>query len=515
MNGSTPHFEPPDFDDYPRDLSDEELAAAAPRCTDAANADAFVARHGRGFRYVVQWDAWLAWNGKCWSRTGSAVRVMRAAVLCARESYMETKGAIGALEEELRVARLKAEKEAVERLESLIKWHAYQLKWHEQSQNASRLNACVQVLRTLLQLTLDELDACPWYFNCGNGTVDLRTAERVDHTREHFITQIAGLDWDERAECPTWDNFLAKAMGGDLALVLYLQRLIGYALTAETREHVLLFFWGGGRNGKSTFLRTIQALFGEYGCAAPRDLLFQPRGGSTPHPSELARLYGKRLAVGAELGEHHRFDEAKVKDLTGGDTIACRRMNEDWWEYRPTHTLFLAGNHKPSVSGDDLGIWRRIRLIPWTVTVPEADVDSELPAKLARELPGILRWAVHGCLEWQRIGLSEPPSVVEATAAYRLESDVVGEFLRKHCAFDRGQTCLRRDLRERYERWCAESGHEPVGARKFAARLRERSVVDCTVRKGMGRGDGWRNIRLLRDDDLWAGDEPDTAEPLS
>jgi putative DNA primase/helicase len=467
-----------------------------------------VKRHGAGYRYVIEWDAWISWTGSKWSRTGAATKILRTAILVARECYAETKANIAELSEELRIARLKDKKDDVERLEGLIKWQTYLLKHHEQSQNANRLRACIDLLRTLLPLHLSELDACPWLLNVRNGTVDLRASELLDHTREHMITQQTDVEWDDSARCPTWDEFLRNAMGGDTHLVLYLQRLIGYALTAETREHVLLFFWGGGRNGKSTFLRTIQALFGEYGCAAPRDLLFQPRGGSTPHPSELARLYGKRLAVGAELGEHHRFDEAKVKDLTGGDTIACRRMNEDWWEYRPTHTLFLAGNHKPQVSGDDLGIWRRMRLIPWTVTIPEADVDSELPEKLRRELPGILRWAVHGCLEWQRIGLAEPDSVLAATAAYRSESDIVGEFLRKHCAFEPDATVLRKDLRERYERWCAESGHEPVGARKFASRLRERAVTDTTVRRGLSRGDGWRGVRLLRDEEQWAEAEP-------
>jgi putative DNA primase/helicase len=503
---------PDEIDSFPPEPpSDEELAIISPRCTDAANADEFQKRHGSGYRYVIEWDAWLAWNGKRWQRTGAAVRVFRAVITTARECYAETKEKIGGLEEELRVARLKDKKDDVERLEGLIKWQTYLLKWHEQSQNASKVSACIQVLRTLLQLNIAELDACPWYFNVDNGTVDLRTAELLEHTREHFITQISAIEWDESAQCAQWDEFLKSAMGGDMALVLYLQRLIGYALTAETREHVLLFLWGGGRNGKSTFLRTIQALFGEYGCAAPRDLLFQPKGGSTPHPSELARLYGKRLAVGAELGEHHRFDEAKVKDLTGGDVIACRRMNEDWWEYKPTHTLFLAGNHKPSVSGDDLGIWRRIRLIPWTVTVTEADVDSELPEKLRRELPGILRAAVHGCLEWQRIGLCEPTAIVDATLAYRKESDVLGMFLEQHCAFEREATTTGKNLRELYERWCKDNGHEPLGGRRLASRLREKGVVECNVHTGQRTFRGWRGVRLLREDELYAVSEPDSA----
>lgn len=503
-----------EFDSFPAERpSIEELTELAPRCTDAANADAFVRRQGSGYRYVVEWDSWLAWNDKRWCRTGSSVLVFRAAVLVARECYVETKAVIDGMEEDLRVARLAGDKDQEEKLDGLIKWQTYLLKWHEQSQNASKVSACIQVLRTLLPVTLAELDACPWLFNVDNGTVDLRTAELLDHTREHLITQISGIDWDSNAQCPVWDAFLSAAMGGDTHLVLYLQRLIGYALTAETREHILLFLWGGGRNGKSTFLRTVQAIFGEYGCSAPRDLLFQPKNGGAPHPTELARLYGKRLAVGAELGEHHRFDEAKVKDLTGGDVIACRRMNEDWWEYRPTHTIFLAGNHKPHLSGDDTGIWRRMRLIPWTVTVAESDVDTELPERLRRELPGILRWAVHGCLEWLRIGLAEPPAILEATAEYRLESDVLGMFLREHCYFEREATIQRKDIRERYERWSKENGHEPVGGRRLATRLKEHGVTDCDVRRGSVVSRGWRGVRLLREEEKYASSSPSSDEP--
>jgi putative DNA primase/helicase len=511
MNGTTPAaFLHDECDSFTQGLSDEELERVSPRCTDAANADALRDKQGAGYRYVVQWDAWLSWDGKRWRRQGATVRLTRAAVLCARECYAETKAEIDRLTEEKRVAALTDEDKA-DAIEERIKYQRLLLKWHEQSQNAAKVNACIQILRTLLTVELPELDASPWLFNCDNGTIDLRTGDLLPYTHEHYITQMSGVSWDDSAECPTWNAFLRSAMGGDTLLTCYLARVVGYALTASTEEHALFFMWGGGRNGKSTFLRTVQALFGEYGCAAPRDLLFQPRGGGVPHPTELARLYGRRLAVGAELGEHHRFDEAKVKDLTGGDVIACRRMNEDWWDFTPTHTLFLAGNHKPTVSGDDLGIWRRMRLIHWGVAVAESDVDSELPSKLLRELPGILRWAVHGCLEWHRLGLSEPPSVIAATEAYRKESDVLGAFLSQHCVFDRSEMCTGKDLRELYERWCKDNGHEPLGGRRLATRLRETGAVECNVRKGQRTFRGWRGVRLRNESELFESAEPDTS----
>jgi putative DNA primase/helicase len=290
-------------------------------------------------------------------------------------------------------------------------------------------------------------------------------------------------------------------MGGKLGLVLYLQRLIGYSLTALTTEHVLAFFYGGGRNGKSTFVQTLRTILGEYACAAPRDLLFEKKQGDG-HPAELARLYGKRFAVCAEIGEHTILDEAKVKDLTGGDVISARRMREDFWDLVPTHTLFISGNHKPTVRGDDLGIWRRIRLVPWTVTVDDAAVDKDLPEKLKAEGAGILRWAVLGCIEWAEIGLQEPDEVIDATREYRQESDVFGDFLKMHAVFGADEKCHRATFRERYEAWCEEDGHKPLGAKKIAQRLHEHGVRGASVRVGHSVKNGWVGVRLKTDLEL-------------
>jgi putative DNA primase/helicase len=236
-------------------------------------------------------------------------------------------------------------------------------------------------------------------------------------------------------------------------------------------------------------------MLGEYACAAPRDLLFEDRHGQR-HPEEIARLYGKRLAVCAEVGEHVTVDEAKVKDLTGGDAVSCRRMRENSWDLVPTHTLFMSGNHKPTVRGDDLGIWRRIRLVPWTVTVAEDDVDRDLPAKLAAERSGILRWAVNGCLEWQRIGLVEPEAVLAATREYREESDVLGEFMAGYVIFGADERCAREELRKRYEGWCEEIGYRPVGAKKLGQRLREKGCEPANIRVAGRFKNGWKGCRM-------------------
>jgi putative DNA primase/helicase len=474
----------------------EELTDASPRCTDSANADAVVREHGAGYRYVVEWESWLAWNGKRWDMSAEAKgRVENAAALTARLEHYRTAALIKELQEQIKPLLLDPLRDAdkVTNLDNEIKRQCKILKWHEQSQNASRIDAAVKILRTRLVVHLTDLDANPWLFNVKNGTIDLRNAELKSHDPEDLITQIADIEWSDSAACPTWDKFVMGVMGDNRELVLYLQRLMGYAMTALTREHLLAFFYGTGQNGKSTFMDTMRTVFGEYACAAPRDLLFEDKHGHR-HPEELARLYGKRLAICAEIGEYNTFDEAKVKDLTGGDVVSCRRMRENSWDLTPTHTLFISGNHKPRVMGDDIGIWRRVRLVPWTVTVVE--VDKELPEKLKAELPGILRWSVLGCVDWQEHGLGEPESVIAATADYRAESDVLGEFIASHVVFEEAGRVSRKALRERYEEWCKDAGHIPLGARKVAQRLRERGVSSASVREGLRIADGWSGCRL-------------------
>ena len=478
--------------------NDEEITP--PRLTDSANADAVVAAHGDEFLYVLEWEAWIAWDGRRWARLGAKGLLMQTTLAVIRREHAAVAQSVGEVEEQIRVVALSGAKD--EELENKYKRLLRLLKWLEQSQNASRLDACVRLLESRRPCSVRDLDNDPWLLNVSNGTLDLRTSELHPHDPRNRMTQLCDVVWSDGSSCPTWDAFVRKAMGGDLELVLYLQRLVGYAITGLTTEHLLAFFHGDGRNGKSTFVQTLNVLLGDYACAAPRDLLFEDRKGGERHPAELARLYGVRVAICAEIGQHVTLDEAKVKDLTGGDAIGVRRMREDFWDLIPTHTLFVAGNHKPTVRGDDLGIWRRIRLIPWLVTIEEADVDRDLPAKLRAELPGILRWAVAGCLEWQRIGLLEPACVREATESYRAESDVLGDFLAEYVAFDEEGRVTRETLRTKYHEWCERQGQRPLSPIHFARRLRKLGVEPTSV-KDMGRvKNGWKGCRLKQDFEL-------------
>lgn len=496
---TAPYFPDAIHLDEPEEVSLEELEADAPRDTDAANVDAFVRIHGKGYRYVIEWSAWIAWSGKRWELPGARGRVLRAAVLVAREEHYRCRGRIRAIEAEIKPLRLDAlkDQDRIDELEARLKRETKLLAWFAQSQMQARIEACAKGLETRLVVRMAELDRDPWLLNVANGTVDLRTGDLKDHDREDLITQLVDVEHDLDARAPTWTAFLDAAMRGSLGLTTYLQRLIGYTLTGRTDEHVLIFHYGHtGSNGKSTFLATIRALLGDYACSAPRSLLFEPKSGAEPHPTELARLYGKRLAICAEVPEHAELAEAKIKDITGGDVVSVRRMSENFWDLTPTHTLHAAGNHKPTVHGTDGGIWRRIKLVPWTVTIAEKDQDRDLGAKLRAELPGILAWAVRGCLDWQQVGLAEPFEVTGAGADFRAESDILAGFFASQCVFeaDARESC--KAIRKAYEGWCDDLGHRPVGARTLWRRVRERGARTLSVRHEGKPAEGFAGVRL-------------------
>lgn len=462
--------------------------------TDVANAETLVELHTADLRYVAAWRKWLAWDGTRWriDDNGGALRhaVDAARVMCERALQ-----ACNAVNE--RIAR----EGMSDALEETKKEADRDLAWAANSQNARRLTAMLEVARAFdtLAVTHDKLDDDPWVLNVINGTLDLRTGRLRPHRREDLLTRLAPVVYDPTAACPAWSAFVERAMGGDAELVAYLRRIVGYALTGSVQEHVLGFFFGGGANGKSTFLGAIHAMLGDYATPASRNLLF--RGKGDRHATELATLLGRRFVTCSEIGAGQVFDEALVKDLTGGDPINCRRMREDEWTFTPTHKLFIAGNHKPIVRGDDEGIWRRLRLIPWDVTIPEPERDKALPERLRREFAGILAWAVAGCLEWLRDGLGDPPAVVDATAAFRVESDVLGQFFAERAIFEPDARVPRKDFRQAYEVWCGELGHEPAGARRLGEALRLRGVSDGNVREGLRTVNGWRGVRLSTAED--------------
>src|SRR5919107_5291637 len=266
------------------------------------------------------------------------------------------------------------------------------------------------------------MDASPDLLNVLNGTIDLRTGELRPHRREDLITKMAPVEYDPNSPVPAWAATLERVLPSP-DLRAFFKKLCGYAISGETSEHLLPVLYGTGANGKSTVLSTLLAAAGDYGMQAAPDLLVAKKGA---HPTEVADLFGMRLVASIEVEDGRRLAESLVKQLTGGDKVRARRMRQDFWQFEPTHKVFMAVNHKPEVRGTDTAIWRRIRLIPFTETIPPGEQDKKLPEKLRAELFGILAWCVEGCLEWQREGLQAPEEVRRATGQYRSEMDVIG-----------------------------------------------------------------------------------------
>lgn len=305
------------------------------------------------------------------------------------------------------------------------------------SESNKALKDAVELFRSEpgIAVSASNLNEGEWMFPTKNGLVDLQTGKFMPMDPALHITQTAGVSFDPDATCPLWEAFLLEIMNGDVELVEYLRRAIGYTLTAQTSEQALFFAYGSGANGKSTFLNVLRSLFGDLGAQANGDMLLDKNGGqamsANAASSEVARLAGKRLVAMSEVEEGRHFSEKTVKWYTGGEDITARMLYQNAFSFTPRFKLWLAGNYKPTIKGGDHGIWRRMKLIPFTVMIPPEKRDPDLERKLRGELAGILNWALTGCQQWRENGykLREPAIITKEVSEYRGEMDVVESWL--------------------------------------------------------------------------------------
>ena len=430
--------------------------------TDMGNAERLIARHGADLHWCKPWGKWLTWDGRRWAVDDTEQVAQRA-------------------KETVRAIYAEASQGEDAKARSAIAKHAIG------SEAERRVNAMIGLAASEpgVPVLPAELDADPWALNLQNGTLDLKTGAFRPHRRADMLTKVAPVDFDQDAECPLWLAFLDRVMRGNEALIDFLQRAVGYSLTGDTSEQVFLILHGTGSNGKTTFLESLRALLGDdYATRTPTETLLlaqRHNGGPTP---ELAQLRGARLVTSTEAEEGRRLAEARIKELTGGDTIAARPMYRDPVQFQPVFKLWLGTNHKPVIRGTDLAIWRRIRLIPFTVTIPAHEQDRRLADKLREELPGILQWALIGCAMWLRDGLGAPSEVTAATEEYRNEMDVIGAFLDDRCELGDSHKARAGALHKAYREWCEEQGERPVSGRAFADRLQERGFDKYRDRRG-------------------------------
>jgi len=421
--------------------------------TDAGNARKFVARYGHGLHYCYQTGNWIVWDETRWKedKTGE---VMRRAKETVRNIYIE------------------AYNSADEKERKDLASHA------KKSEGESRLRAMVKLAESepTIPVTTDQFDSNPYLLNLLNGTLNLKTGKLQPHRREDLLTKICPVEYNPKAKYRIWKSFLNRIMNGDENLIQYLQKAVGYALTGDTREQVLFIFYGTGANGKTTFISTIMSMLGDYARSTPTETLLVNQGNRIPN--DIARLKGARFvpAVEAEGGRH--LAETLVKQITGGDAISARFLYGEYFDFHPQFKIFLAVNNKPIIRGTDLAIWRRIHLILFDVTIPTEQQDKDLLEKLKKELPGVLNWAVEGCLRWQGEGLGNPIPIEKATNKYRDEMDPVGRFLKDCCILDSKQRVIKRQFYNSYTEWCESNGEEQLNQFNLRQHLTKHGISE-------------------------------------
>jgi P4 family phage/plasmid primase-like protien len=414
--------------------------------TDDALARRFSARHADELRHVAIRSQWFKWNGAIWQPENTLLTFDLARRSCHIDAkqYGNGKPAASVLS-----AKTIA---AVERLARADRQHA---------------------------AALEQFDADDWLITAGASTIDLRTGKGRPPNPADYITRAAAPEPAD-APHPEWSAFLTR-VAPDPDLPPFLQRWCGYCLTGVTSEQKFVFGYGTGANGKSTFINTIAKILGDYATVA--DVATFIASSHERHPTDVAKLHGPRLVIAQETEKGRRWDEAKIKSLTGGDKMTARFMRQDFFDFVPKFKLFVVGNHKPHLDNVDAAMRRRLLLVPFQVQIPEPERDPNLPEKLWAERRAILRWMLDGCLEWQRTGLAPPKIVTDATDEYFSDQDTIKQWL-EDCTEDRGPFAFTpaNQLFASWRKWCDERSIAAGSAKALSDALTDRGFT----RKRMG-----------------------------
>jgi putative DNA primase/helicase len=417
--------------------------------TDATNADRLAREHGRDIRYNSAWKKWLVWNGRFWAADESGALVHEKGLEMVRNIYDELLKTDD-YRERIEIEKYGMLSESVRRREAFVK--------------AAQWNSA-------LNIKSDDLDQNHWLLNVQNGTIDVLAREFREHRQEEMITKMSNVEYDPQADCPLWKQFIREIMDFKPELINFLQTAAGWALTGNTEEQTMFILYGSGANGKTTFLNTILYLLGDYGLATPTETFMKKT--ADQNTNDIARLRGTRFVTTTETEQGRRLSEPLIKKITGNDQMTARFLYGEYFNFVPTFKIFMATNHKPVIKGTDHGIWRRIKLIPFTTRIPEEKQDKTLEAKLRNEASGILNWLLEGTARWRREGLKAPVAILNATDEYRGEMDVIGNFLKERCVQKKEMSIRIRELYKAYTDWCDDNKEHAVSERFFTMRLKE------------------------------------------
>jgi putative DNA primase/helicase len=340
-------------------------------------------------------------------------------------------------------------------------------------------------------VTSDEWDLDPFMLGTPDGTVELATGGMRTPDPLDRISKLTAVAPADTADCPRWLAFLDESTGGDAAMVRFLQQWCGYSLTGDTREHAFVFCHGPGKNGKTTFIRTITGILGGYATTAAMTTFTTSK--FEPHPTDLAALRNARMVTASETEEGRHWAEVRIKQLTGGDSISARFMRQDYFTYQPTCKLLIIGNHAPNLHAVDEAMRRRINIVPFVHT--PKNPDKELFEKLREEWPAILRWMLDGCLDWQANELTPAPAIAAATRDYFENQDLFGQWLEDKCDAEPGnefKTATSAQLFKSWSEFMQAAGEDPGSRKGFAGMLERRGFQKDRT----GKARLWNGLRL-------------------
>ena len=483
------------------EMTDEQIdrLCATYAHTDLGNAERFAARYAGQLRWIDSERCWVFWTGKYWKRQETVSVALRAGALAAR-----------AIQDEARHI-------ADEDIANKTRKHG---RLSESRGAISAMADCAK-LDDSIRTESEEFDARLWVLTVANGALDLNANERVlrPHDPADMLTSILPVEYVPSASAPTWERFVTDVLP-DAEVRKYVQKWLGYCLTADTSDQSFLFFHGTGANGKGTLIDTIRAVYGDLHTRIHSCVITSGDNDGGAARFGLAPIAGKRLVTFSELEGGHRLNEGLLKDLTGQDPVVIERKNVDSYNIQPIAKYILIGNHKPVVKGDDNSVWRRVRLIPFLRTFAAKDRDPRLREKLLVELPGILNWLLAGYDAFRAEGLEPPAAVVAATDEYRADSDVFGQFLGDRCEINAEKQAPGSDLYRAYTEWCGQNGQRyPLTNKSFASKLKDRGFQT----KKTKTSNVWVGLRVLsyseretgEADDWYGKEEAPPAAPVA
>ncbi|KAB2929146.1 MAG: hypothetical protein F9K24_20695 [Leptonema illini] len=455
------------------------IEAKKKRITDSGNAEMFAFLFADQVRYCKQWGSWLVWSEGRWKRD--------------EEGIVETmvKSTIDKIWEEVRMHHKRDSKHFNE----LIEWAK-----KSRSRGGRKNVEALARKEASIKVSANELDKNPMLLNFRNGVLDLETHEFREHDRIEYHTKQCPFDYDPGEIYPhRWRNFLSEIFAdttNPAKMIAYLREMIGITLTGTTPVQAFWFCYGKGANGKSVFLQTIQSILGSYADTTPTETLMH--SDRTSIPNDVARLQGLRMVAASEIEDGRRWNESRIKDLTGGDTITARFLHKEFFTFKPEFKLWIAGNHKPGLRGTDHGIQRRVKLIPFTSTIPQEKriPFEEMKASLLAEASGIINWALEGLKLFREDGYWEPEDVSAATREYFSENDLIGQFLDEACELDKSGIAriTKKELYAHFSTYSEENGLRPMSNVKFSLLISERGFDES---KSAGER-CWIGIRKAR-----------------